>query len=107
MTGCVFCRQGTGFHIQLAAFERVARDGSDKWLGLGLIDGRNTRRNERRSFQASQQDSSEAQRRRLRNPSCGLEFSGAKAYRKLLNMAKLKMFGERIVRDESKKIKTS
>jgi len=93
---------GLDFTYSSQLLERVARDGSDKWLGLGLIDGRNTR-------VETKEEVFKLLNRILPklkgdvcyiNPSCGLEYLPRdKAYRKLLNMAKLKkLFGERIVR---------
>jgi 5-methyltetrahydropteroyltriglutamate--homocysteine methyltransferase len=82
--------------------DRIGRDGSDKRLGLGLIDGRNTRvETKEEVFKLLNKVLP-----RLKgdvcyiNPSCGLEYLPRdKAYRKLANMAKLKrLFVERAAR---------
>jgi 5-methyltetrahydropteroyltriglutamate--homocysteine methyltransferase len=93
---------GLDFTYSSQLLDRVARDGSDKRLGLGLIDGRNTR------VETKEEVFKHLNRilPKLKgdicyiNPSCGLEYLPRdKAYRKLANMAKLKkLFGERGVR---------
>jgi 5-methyltetrahydropteroyltriglutamate--homocysteine methyltransferase len=93
---------GLDFTYSSQLLDRVARDGSDKRLGLGLIDGRNTR------VETKEEVFKQLNRilPKLKgdtcyiNPSCGLEYLPRdKAYRKLANMVKLKkLFGERGVR---------
>jgi 5-methyltetrahydropteroyltriglutamate--homocysteine methyltransferase len=80
----------------------VARDGSDKALGLGMIDGRNTRvetKEEAFKFLNRVLPKLKGDVCYL-NPSCGLEYLPRdKAYRKLANMAKLKkLFYEKAAR---------
>ncbi|HXC62388.1 MAG TPA: methylcobamide--CoM methyltransferase [Nitrospiria bacterium] len=93
---------GLDFTYSPQLADRVERDGSDKQLGLGLIDGRNTRLETKEEiFKLLNKILP-----RLKgdicyiNPSCGLEYLPRdKAYRKLANMVKLKkMFQERGVR---------
>lgn len=93
---------GLDFTYSPQLADRVGRDGSDKQLGLGLIDGRNTR------LEAKEEIFKLLNKvlPRLKgdvcylNPSCGLEYLPRdKAYRKLANMVKLKkLFEERGVR---------
>lgn len=93
---------GIDFTYSSQLADRVSRDGSDKRLGLGIIDGRNTRvetKDEVFNFLNKILP-------RLKgdvcyvNPSCGLEYLPRdKAYRKLANMVKLKkLFEERAAR---------
>ena len=84
---------GLDFTYSSQLADRIGRDGSDKWLGLGIIDGRNTRAETKEEvFKLLDKILP-----RLKgdvcyiNPSCGLEYLPRdKAYRKLTNMAKLK-----------------
>jgi 5-methyltetrahydropteroyltriglutamate--homocysteine methyltransferase len=93
---------GLDFTYSSELADRVGRDGSDKCLGLGLIDGRNTRLESKDEIFRTLKKILP----RLKgavcylNPSCGLEYLPRdKAYRKLVNMAKLKrLFGEREAR---------
>ncbi len=93
---------GLDFTYSPQLADRIGRDGSDKRLGLGLIDGRNTRLETKEEiFKLLNKILP-----RLKgdvcylNPSCGLEYLPRdKAYRKLANMVKLKrLFEERGVR---------
>lgn len=93
---------GLDFTYSSQLADSVGRDGSDKRLGLGIIDGRNTRvETKEEVFKLLNKILP-----RLKgdvcyiNPSCGLEYLPRdKAYRKLTNMAKLKrLFEERGVR---------
>lgn len=93
---------GLDFTYSPQLADRIGRDGSDKRLGLGFVDGRNTRLETKEEvFKLLNKILP-----RLKgdvcylNPSCGLEYLPRdKAYRKLANMVKLKkMFEERGVR---------
>jgi len=84
---------GLDFTYSSHLLDRVSHDGTDKRLGLGIIDGRNTRvETKEEVFKLLNKilpklkgDSCSI------NPSCGLEYLPRdKAYRKLANMAKLK-----------------
>jgi len=93
---------GLDFTYSPQLVDRIGHDGSDKRLGLGLVDGRNTRLETKEEiFKLLNKILP-----RLKggvcyiNPSCGLEYLPRdKAYRKLANMVKLKkLFEERGMR---------
>jgi 5-methyltetrahydropteroyltriglutamate--homocysteine methyltransferase len=90
---------GLDFTYSSQLLDLVSHAGSDKRLGLGVIDGRNTR-------VETKEEVFKVLNRVLPklkggvcciNPSCGLEYlPREKAYRKLTNMVKLKrMFVEK------------
>jgi 5-methyltetrahydropteroyltriglutamate--homocysteine methyltransferase len=84
---------GFDFTYSAGLLDRIVREGSAKALGLGLIDGRNTKLEDERSvlkaleilLPAIKADDS------YLNPSCGLEYLPRdRAFLKLQNMAKIK-----------------
>jgi 5-methyltetrahydropteroyltriglutamate--homocysteine methyltransferase len=93
---------GLDFTYSSQLSDRVGRDGSDKSLGLGVIDGRNTRvETKEEVFKLLNKVLPKLKGDVCYlNPSCGLEYLPRdKAYRKLSNMVKLKkLFGEKGMR---------
>lgn len=72
--------------------DRIAAEGSEKTLGLGLIDGRNTRMERPEEVLAVLERVMPAIRtgKAYLNPSCGLEYlPRARAFEKLVNLVKI------------------